>query len=131
MGDIVKKFKIKSVKKCIASCYFDSGSLYSFIRETLARKLGGLMRLPKPRVFSGLGDGKFKANFMIEIEIQIKGVWCPCSLYVIKDSLIEDDILLGHGFFQAFNIRLDPRKRDIIVTKDELLYSKKIRKSKI
>ena len=127
MGDIIKKFKVKSIRSYITSCYFDNGSLYSFIRESIAKKLGGLMKLPKPYMFFGLGNGKFKSNYVIHLFIQIKGVWCPNILYVVNDNVIDNDIILGHGFFQAFNIRLNPRKRDIIVSKKELLYSQKVR----
>lgn len=45
-----------------------------------------------------------------------------------KKQDIEEEILLGHDFMERFNIKLDPKKRDIVVTKRELLYSQTIRK---
>jgi hypothetical protein len=122
MGDIIKKFEVRSEKTRRLRLYFDTGSLRTFVKESAARQLKGLMKLPRPDIFYGLGNGKFKATYGVRIEIKLLGIWVRHFCYVVPDEVLEPryDILLGHDFMQAYDIRLLPKHQDIVVTKEAL-----------
>lgn len=130
MGDIIVNLKVKSDTSSRArwtKTYFDSGSPYTFIAHDLARKLDGLMLLPKARVFNGLGNGKFKSLAVVQIWFNLLGIWCSQLSYVTDRKVITQDILAGHDFMQHYNIRLDPRNRKIILDRQSIKQAQIVR----
>ncbi len=134
MGDVIENIKVKSdisKKPEVLSIYFDSGSPFTFISEKKATKLKGLMNLPKPHSFSGLGNGKFKSNNVIELWFNLLGIWCSHITYVVTDKITgNEDILCGHDFMQLYNVHLDLKKKRIILDKNSLLRAQIVRRMK-
>ncbi len=88
-----------------------------------------VLKLSVPDVFRSLGDGRFKASSMARIEVQMLGLWVPHLCYVVPDEVLDPDyeILLGHDFMQIYDIRINPKRRDIIVRKNALMMALKVR----
>ncbi len=132
MGDIIRTFAVR------AGChgagtrvrlYFDCGSPYTFIKRSVARRLGKVMKLVEARPFRGLGNGGFRAASVVDLEIRFLGTWCPHIAYVVADEVLEpdEDMLVGHDLMQRLNIRLDPRGRDVVLDRASLRRSLRVR----
>jgi len=124
MGDIIENIKIKSIiskKPDELKVYFDSGSPFTFISELKAEKLGGVMNMTDPVDFDGLGNGKFYSSRVILLWLNLLGIWCRHLTFVVdKDITGNEDVLCGHDFMQVFDIKLDLKKRKIILNKKSL-----------
>lgn len=135
MGDIVEKIKIKSIlkkKPQELNVYFDSGSPFTFVSKTKAKELGGIMKLPQPCNFSGLGDGKFQSDSVIQLWFDLLGIWCRYIAYVVPEDITgNEDVLCGHDFMQLYNIKLDLKKKRIILDKKSLQRAQIVRKYKM
>lgn len=109
--------------------YFDSGSPYTFMHRVSALKVGNLMKLPEPKVFSGLGGGNFQSSQILLLHIKLLNFWCSQLVYVVDDEVLEAsyDVLTGHGFMQLYGIKLLPEKGDIEIDKQRLILSQKVR----
>ena len=131
MGDVIENIKIKSItskKPAELKIYFDSGSPFTFISDKKANQLGGTMKLPQPSGFSGLGNGKFKSKNLIEIRFNLLNIWCKHVAYVVSNDITgKEDIICGHDFMQVYDIKLDMKKRKIILNKDSLLRAQIVR----
>lgn len=127
MGDIIKTYKVKGINIKELNLYFDSGSPRTFIKLGTAKKLGGIMNLPSTVSFNGLGEGKFFSEYVAYIEVKLLGIWCGHLCFVVDDKVIEDDLLVGHDFMQIYDIKLDLRRRAVILDKNALLRAQKIR----
>ncbi len=131
MGNIIEKIKVKSLisrKPDELEVYFDSGSPFTFISEKKAKKLGGVMKLPQPSGFSGLGNGKFSSKAIIELQFNLLGIWCKHLVYVTPEDVTGDeDILCGHDFMQVYDIKLDLKNKKIIINKKSLLRAQIVR----
>ena len=131
MGNIIEKIKTKSIiskKPKELEIYFDSGSPFTFISEPKADKLGGVMNLTDPVDFDGLGNGKFYSSRIILLWFNLLGIWCRHLTFVVdKDITGNEDILCGHDFMQVYDIKLDLKKRKIILNKNNLLRAQIVR----
>lgn len=132
MGDVIKLLPVRSYrgeKEKRLRFYFDSGSPYTFIKETKAKKFKDIIKLSVPQTFTGLGNGNFKATHIMHIEVKLLGFWCRHYCYVVSDLTLEEDedLLVGHDFMQKFDIRLNLKKRDIILNKTSLKRAQKVR----
>lgn len=132
MGDIIKKFEVRSTTKEKARrlrLYFDSGSPRTFIKLSPASRMHSIAELAEPRSFQGLGNGRFQATHVADIEVKLLGIWVPHLCYVVPDELLDPDydILLGHDFMQIYDIRLQPRQKNILVRKEALKMALKVR----
>lgn len=108
--------------------YFDSGSPYTFIKESVAGRLGYLHELGEPKSFGGLGNGHFLARTIGHFDVRLLEFWCSDHAYVVDDWVLEEncDMLVGHGFMQVFNIRLDPRRRRVILDRISLKSAQRV-----
>ena len=132
MGDVIKPFSVRS-----SSCdrarklklYFDSGSPYTFIKSSSTRGFKAVWSLPKPLDFGGMGDGVFEAQRMMHLEVCMLRIWVRHSAYVVADSVLDDDedLLVGHDFMQKFDVKIDSRRRDVILNRGALRRSQKVR----
>ncbi len=132
MGDIILNFAVRAGCRGAGKqtrLYFDSGSPYTFVKQSVARRLGKVMKLSEPRPFRGLGNGGFRASSVVDLEIHFLDVWCPHIAYVVPDETLEpdEDMLVGHDLMQRLNIRLDPRGRDIMLDRASLRRSLRVR----
>ena len=130
MGDVIVKMKVKSDVSggVLLDTYFDSGSPYTFIAEDKAKKLKGVMSLPKARRFSGLGDGRFQSLSVIQLWFNMLGIWCSHIAYIVDRSIIENDIMVGHDFMQNYNVKLDMKKKTIVLNKKSLKLAQKVKR---
>jgi hypothetical protein len=123
VGDVIVKLPVKSAHLARARAlplYFDSGSPTTFVRQDVADVLGHALPLADPEVFHGLGNGRFTARAAIRLLVRIRGVWCTFMAFVVSRDAMNDGVLIGHDFMQKFNIRLDPRRRTIVVDVEDL-----------
>jgi hypothetical protein len=123
--DILKNFKVScypSGKEPVELVlYFDSGSPYTFIKQSSALKVGRLSELVEPASFSGLGGGDFQSKESIHLYVNLLEFWCRHWTYVVEDDLLGKcyDVLTGHDFMQRYGIKLLPRQGDIEI--DEVI----------
>ncbi|MEW6685063.1 MAG: hypothetical protein AB1393_02505 [Candidatus Edwardsbacteria bacterium] len=133
--DILKELLVSahpSGKKAVGLIfYFDSGSPYTFIHKSAGLRLGNLIPLPEPEIFSGLGGGGFKSSEILLIHIKLLDFWCRQIAYVVDQNILEPtyDILAGHDFMQLYGIRLHPEKEEIEIDQKRVSLSQKVRRS--
>lgn len=132
MGDVIKNLEVRSYpdeKYIKARLYFDSGSPYTFAKKSLTKKFKAKTYLPIPKKFNGLGNGSFKASYIMHLEVKLLGFWCSHYAYVVEDKILEEDedLLVGHDFMQKFDIRLSLKKGDLILNKASLKRAQKVR----
>lgn len=130
MGDITLRAKCKTVedgKVDELALYFNTGSSLTFIREDRAKGLGSVLTLPKPALFSALGNGKFLADAIVELHVELEGIWCRHLCYVAKEKDMDTEVLVGHDFMQKFNIKLDVKEMKVIIDRESLLRAQLIR----
>lgn len=86
-------------------------------------------RLPEPRAFQELGDGKFKATHMMPLEVKLLNLWVPHLCYVVPDEVLEPhyDVLLGHDFMQIYDIQVRPKRKDVSMRRNALKMGLKVR----
>ena len=129
MDAIVKKLPVKSGTKGKAintNLFFDTGSPRTFVREDTARKLGNIVQLPNVIEFRGLSNGEFDTDKGLILFIKLDGIWCEQFAYVVKNEIIEDEILVGYDFMQVYKVKLDLDKEDLILDEKQLRRAQKI-----
>jgi hypothetical protein len=132
MGDVIKKFKVRSSPKekaQLLNLYFDTGSPRTFIRQSVALRMRDVTELSLPLVFHGLGNGEFAATHVASLQLQLLNMWVPYLCYVVPDDVLDPsyDILVGHDFMQIYDIHVKPRQRDVVMTKERLRMALKVR----
>ncbi len=131
MGNVIENINVKSLVSSMPDeleVYFDSGSPFTFISEKKAKKLGGIMKLSQPRIFSGLGNGEFNSKAVIELQFNLLEIWCKHLVYITTDDITgNEDILCGHDFMQVYDIKLDLKNKKIILNKKSLLRAQIVR----
>ncbi len=135
MGDVIRPFPVRSgagERPRRLRLYFDSGSPYTFIRESAAVGLHNQLSLLRPKSFGGLGNGRFVARRMVHIEIRMLGYWCSHLAYTIDDNLLESDVdmLVGHDFMQKFDVNIASRKKDVVLNRFSLRRAQIVRKGR-
>lgn len=133
MGDIIQRFRVRSRPRGAAvsvRLYFDTGSPYTFVKHSVAARLGNVARLKTPEPFGGLGNGRFEAAGVIPLRICFLGVWCPHLAYVVPDRVLEPDydVLVGHDLMQRLNIRPLPREHRVLLDRASLRLSLRVRR---
>lgn len=132
MGDIIQSFRVRSGGRGRGTplrLYFDTGTWRTFVKESVASRLGHLMELAEPHHFGALGDGRFESRALVHFEVRILDVWCDDVGYVVADGVLDDgyDILIGHGFMQGYDLRLHPLERRIIADRAALKRPSRVR----
>jgi len=132
MGDIIKKLPCRSTpgeRPQSLRVYFDTGSPRTFVKEGVALKMMAVSKLPKPEVFSGLGNGTFHATHIFHLQVKLLDIWVPHLCYVVADNILDPryEILLGHDFMQIYDIAVKPKKRQVIVNREALKMALKVR----
>ncbi len=120
MGDVIKSFPVRSndrEKSIRIRLYFDSGSPFTFITRSAAFRFRDVFPLSRPSGFHGLGQGRFVARDLLNMEVRMAGYWCRHPAYVVDDAVLDDkyDVLVGHDFMQKFNVGLAPRRRAVVL----------------
>lgn len=131
--DILKRFEASyypSGKEALELVLcFDSGSFYTFIKRSSALRVGKLMELVEPEIFSGLGGGDFQSREIILLHIKLLKFWCRPVAYVVEDKVLEKgyNVLAAHGFMQGYGIKLLPHKGDIEIDEERLSLAQRMR----
>ncbi len=114
MGLIRKKLPfIGRRKKIEVECLFDTGASSSFICPELVRTLGlSTADLAKP-VRIRLGKGSTRVPRIAAVTIRLNGVILADSPYVMPG--LSDEYVLGAEFLERYNIRLDPKRRRLLL----------------
>lgn len=94
-------------------CLFDTGASSSFIRPELVRELGlSTASLLKP-VPIRLGKGSTRVSQFAAVMIRLNGVDVADAPYVMPG--LSEECVVGAEFLERYNIRLDPKRRRLIL----------------
>jgi hypothetical protein len=131
-GDVIKVSPARSYSDERARrlrLYFDSGSLYTFIKESATRGFRDILKLSMPRKFEGRGNGAFHAAKVMNLEVKLLGFWCPHYAHVVDDGVLTQakDMLIGHDFMQKFSVTIASWQRDVILDRLALQRAQSIR----
>ena len=96
---------------------FDSGSLESFIRADIAKRLSSPTRLPNPKTFE-MGRGTLKVTRAMIGDVQLNGATLFATLRVVPN--LTEELILGADFFQRWKIRLNPENEEVLLNQDAL-----------
>lgn len=113
MGLICKEMWVigrKGRKK--VSALFDTGASHSLLRESIARAIADPVELPEPKKFA-TAVGEFKAREGGVVDVVLAGKRLYTRLTSVAD--LTEDLILGADFLQSWHIRLDPRRRRVIL----------------
>lgn len=91
---------------------FDTGASHSLLREEIADAIGEPEDLPEPVHFEA-AVGSFVAKKGVFADVILNGKRFPSSLRLVPG--LTQDLILGTDFLQMWHIRLDPRKRRVIL----------------
>ena len=130
MGDVIVPLKVRSYgrkRSGSVRAYFDTGAPYSFISKDVGLKMGRPLKLDVPQHFTGLGNGGFDAAHILNLEVQLKGFWCPHVFFVLDRAVIDDYALVGHDFMQKFGITVNPKRHSIAIDEASIRHAQKIR----
>jgi flagella basal body P-ring formation protein FlgA len=119
MGCIIKRLELLGSKgKARYQVLFDSGASASFLRESVARKLGEPQRVAEP-VFFKLDNGTLmKGERTVPLQVNIESNKLM-HLFVVASEL-PVDVIIGADFMQRYKIKLDPISEEFILDKDAL-----------
>jgi len=94
-------------------CLFDTGASSSFIRPELARTLGlPTLNLLRPLRIR-LGKGTTRVSQLAAVMIRLNGVTLADAAYVMPD--LTEEYVLGVEFLERYDIRLDPKRRRLLL----------------
>lgn len=91
---------------------FDTGSTYSLIAESVARRIAEPTELAEPKRFEA-AVGTFRAREVVFPDVVLGRKRLPTALIVVSE--LTEEVILGVDFLQHWHIRLDPRGKRIIV----------------
>lgn len=114
MGLIRKKLPfIGRRRKAKVECLFDTGASSSFIHPGLVRALGlpttNLLRPLRIR----LGNGSTQVSQLAAVMIRLNGTTLADTAYVMPG--LTEEYVLGAEFLERYNIRLDPKRRRLLL----------------
>lgn len=96
-----------------ADCLFDTGASRSFIRPELVRSLGlSKAELPRPLRIR-LGKGSTRVSQVVAVMIRLNGATLADTAYVMPG--LTEDYVLGAEFLEVYGIRLDPKRRRLVL----------------
>jgi len=118
MGIVYKDIKIlgeKGSKR--AHALFDSGASVSLLRKDIAERIARTVSLPKPiKLTLGDGEGTLIIRELAALEITIEGCNLSQPLYIAEK--LGEEIIIGADMMQRWDIRLVPRKRKVLISKE-------------
>ena len=114
MGVIRKKLPLVGRSRQLrVECLFDTGASASFISPELVRAL----RLPKTNLLKPLrirlGKGSTHVSQIAATMIRLNGVTLADTAYVMPG--LTEDYVVGAEFLERYDIRLDPKRRRLLL----------------
>lgn len=131
MGEIIRRYPVRSTRgerPRRLRMRFDSGSPWTFVKLSAVAGFRALLPLPHAETFGALGNGQFAATHLAQLQIQILGIWCRKSAYVVAGDTLEPEyeILAGHDFMQRYHVRLDLAAESVRVTRSRLKSAQRV-----
>lgn len=114
MGEIRKKLRIIGPRRRrLVDCLFDTGATWSFVRPDLVAELGLSTAKVPGGVSIRLGKGSTRVSRVAAVKIRLDGVSLPDHAYVMAG--LPEPYVVGIEFLEAYGIRLDPRRRRLLL----------------
>ena len=115
MSVIINRIKLegsKGEKKVHA--LFDIGASFSFINTDLAKKLGVIDKLPKPKEFeTAEDDRKIIVTEAVRLDFYIDGIGLSDEFFIAKN--LSEDVIIGAATMQKWRLKLDFEEDKVIV----------------
>jgi hypothetical protein len=116
MGVIVKEILLegsKGSKKVKA--LFDSGASMSFIKKSIAQKLGTVEKLPKPLEFETAKAGETLVVYeAVRLDFYLDdGDRLSDEFLVVSDEIMSEDCIIGASTFQKWRLVIDFDKENV------------------
>jgi hypothetical protein len=93
---------------------FDTGSLYSCIREDLAKDLALLDELPEPMMFETASESNFiRATHAIRINFELNDSYLTDEFMVLPQ--LSEEAIIGATTMQKWKIKLDFEYDSVII----------------
>jgi len=109
---IIQLVGSKGKKEVIA--LFDSGSTYSCIKPSLAKKLGKIEKLPEPMEFEITEEKrKVVAKEVIRLNFYINNYRFSDEFMLIDD--LSEEVIIGAATLQKWRMKLDFENDDVII----------------
>lgn len=115
MAVIEKKIRLNGSKGGEdAVAIFDSGSSYSCIQPKLAKRLGVIESLPKPKNF-GTAEKKrtITAKEAVRLDFDLNGYTFSDEFMVIPD--LSDPVIIGAATLQKWRMKLNFETDEVII----------------
>ena len=115
MGVIIKKLAFRGSKgEATLEALFDSGASMSFIRESLAEKLGKPDTMPQPMKFqTAERDRHVVAERVVRLEFKLNGEWLSDEFLILPDDVFSENVIIGAKTMQAWRIIIDMEKEEV------------------
>lgn len=135
MGEIIQTYWVRTTageKPRRLRFLFDSGSVRTFAKLSAVSGMREVLPLRAPKPFGGLGNGRFLATHLVDLEVRLYGQWCHQEAFVVPDDVFEEryDVLAGDNFMQSYNVKLDLRRRRAIPSRVSVDLSQRIRRTR-
>lgn len=86
------------VNDVLTSCFVDLGSDCCFIRYTDAKSMGLIMTYDNLPLVKGFGENLMQPVGKTNARVEVQGIEERVDMYVVKDMLLKQSVLLGHTF---------------------------------
>jgi len=109
MGVIVKEILLEGSKGSDkVKALFDSGASLSFIKKSIAQKLGNIEKLPKPLEFETAEAGRIiSVNERVALDFYLDGDRLSDEFLVVPDEIMSEECIIGAKTMQAWRIVID------------------------
>ena len=94
------------------SALFDTGSSDSLIRADLAGEIGHPDELPEPKKYRA-AVGSFVVRTSVVADVLLAGKRFTALFFVVPG--LTEELVLGADFMQRWHLRLEPRRRRVIL----------------
>ena len=115
MGVISYKVKLKGSRGEVeAEALFDSGASMSFIKKSLAQKLGMIDKLPEPIEFETARQGDYIiAEERVTLDFWLDGDRLSDEFLVLPDDVMSEDVIVGASTMQKWRIVIDMEQEKV------------------
>ena len=115
MGTIFYRVRLKGSKgDAEAFALFDTGASMSFIKKSLAEKLGVILKLPEPLEFETAKSGEYiTAKERVVLDFWIDEDRMSDEFLVLPDDVMNEDVIIGAKTMQAWRIVIDMEKEKV------------------
>lgn len=109
MGAIFHRVKLKGSRgEAESEVLFDTGASMSFIKKSLAEKLGVIDKLPDPMEFETAERGRtIVAHEVVRLDFWLNGDRMSDEFLVLPDNVMSEDVIIGASTMQKWRIVID------------------------